>query len=236
MKVKILLLTAVFFALGTNVCFAKKIKITCDHEDARIYVDNDYMAQGTHIAEFSKKEGHIRVKVVKEGFIVRRFKIKADDKRKSVDIILEKDEGWSASSESELANKYFTIPVSEKYIEKAGGREEAAKLAWKQLHQILLKYIEEIEESNMMGGFIQSAWVTKTFANSSLLDFEGIQWRTRVSIKESSDGDDLVYRVKITSELAPIGAYSEESYQPINRVLKSFEPMISEFQARLGSF
>ena len=104
------------------------------------------------------------------------------------------------------------------------------------MHQILLKYIEEIEESNMMGGFIQSAWVTKTFANSSLLDFEGIQWRTRVSIKESNDGDDLVYRVKITSELAPIGAYSEESYQPINRVLKSFEPMISEFQARLGSF
>ena len=135
-----------------------------------------------------------------------------------------------------MANKYFTIPVSEKYIEKAGGREEAAKLAWKQMHQILLKYIEEIEESNMMGGFIQSAWVTKTFANSSLLDFEGIQWRTRVSIKESNDGDDLVYRVKITSELAPIGAYSEESYQPINRVLKSFEPMISEFQARLGSF
>lgn len=236
MKAKILFLTAVFLALGTNVCFAKKIKITCDQEDAKIYVDNDYMAQGSHIAVFGKKEGHIRVKIVKEGFITRRFKIKAEDKRNSIDVILEKDEGWAVSSENKLANKYFAIPVSEKYIEKAGGQEEAAKLAWKQLHQILLKYIEEIEESNMMGGFIQSAWVTKTFANSSLLDYEGIQWRTRVSIKESSDGDNLVYRVKITSEVAPIGAYSEESYQPINRVLKSFEPMISEFQARLGSF
>lgn len=121
-------------------------------------------------------------------------------------------------------------------MEAAGSKEAAAKLAWKQLHQILLNYIEEIEDSNMTGGYIQSAWVYKNFVNSSLNDFEGIQWRTRVTIKESSDGDDLVYRVKIASEVAPINASSVEYFQPVDRVLKTYEPMIAEFQARLGSF
>ena len=70
----------------------------------------------------------------------------------------------------------------------------------------------------------------------NLNDYEGIQWRTRVTIKESSDGDDIVYRIKIASEVAPLNANSVEYYQPIGRVLKFYEPMISEFQARLGSF
>ena len=237
MKKVILLLTAMLITLSANAgLFYKKIKITCDQEDAKIFVDNDYVAQGAYIAEFRKKEGHIRVKIEKEGYITRRFKIKADDKRKAIDVVLEKDEGWTSSSASELANKFFAIPVSQKYVDKAGGQEEAAKLAWKQLHQILLKYIEEIEESNMMGGYIQSAWVYKTFVNSSLNDFDGIQWRTRVTLKESSDGENLVYRVKITSEVAPINATTVEYFQPIGRVLKIYEPMIAEFQARLGSF
>lgn len=235
---KVLLFLITFLLAGTsaNACFAKNVKITCDQEDAKIFVDNDYVASGTYIAKIKKSEGHIRVKIQKEGYITRRFKIKADDDRKAIDIILEKDEGWSSSSSNELANKFFTIPVSQKYIEAAGSKEEAAKLAWKQLHQILLNYIEEIEESNMTGGYIQTAWVYKSFVNSSLNDLEGIQWRTRVTIKESSDGDNLVYRVKISSEVAPINATTVEYYQPIGRVLKTYEPMISEFQARLGSF
>lgn len=236
MKTKILFLVAVFLALGTNACFAKKIKITCDQADAKIYVDNEYVAHGVYTAEFRKSEGHIRVKIEKEGFVTRRFKLKADDKRKAVDIVLDKDEGWGASSTSQVANKFFTIPIDKKYIELAGSKEAASKLAWKQLHQILLKYIEEIEESNMTGGYIQSAWVYKTFPNSSLNDLEGVQWRTRVTIKEASDGEELVYRIKIGSEVAPISATSVESFQPIGRVLKTFEPMISEFQARLASF
>lgn len=236
MRTKFLFLTAVFIALGTNACFAKKIKITCDQEDAKIYVDNDYMAQGSYVAEVRNREGHIRVKIEKEGYVTRRFKIKSDDKRKAIDIVLEKDEGWNSSSANQLANKFFAIPVDQRYIEKAGGKEEAAKLAWKQLHQILLNYIEEIEESNMTGGYIQSAWAYKSYTNSSLNDFEGIQWRTRVTIKESSDGDNIVYRIKIASEVAPINAISEDYFQPIGRVLKAYEPMISEFQARLGSF
>lgn len=237
MKKLTLLLTVLLIPLGTTVCFAKKVKITCDQEDAKIYVDNDYVAKGSHMAEFKKKEGHIRVRIEKEGYVTRRFKIKSDDKRKSIDIILDKDDAYIASNKNELANKYFTINVDQKFLSAAGGQKEAAELAWKQLHQILMNYIEEVEESNMLGGYIQSAWTTKTFVNSSLNDIEGgIKWRTRVTIKEISDGTGLAYRVKISSEVAPMNATSDEYYQPTERILKSFEPMISEFQARLGSY
>ena len=233
---KILLLLSVFL-LSTNViCFAKNVKVTVMPEDASIYVDNNFAGKGAVVVNIKKKEGHVRVRLEKEGYVTRRLKLKADEKRKAIDIELEKDEAWDASTNTNLANKFFTIPVSEKYIANSGSKEEAAKLAWKQLHQILLKYIEEIEESNMLGGYIQSAWVVKKFYHSSLNDIDGgIQWRTRVTIKESSSGDNLEYRVKISSEVAPLNSDVEEYFQPTQRVLKSFEPMISEFQARLGS-
>ena len=145
---KLFFLSAIILLTGINACYAKKaIKITCDQEDAKIYVDNDYVASGAYLVESKKINGHIRVKIEKPGYITRRFKIKEGDDRKSIDIVLEKDDGYTSSSSNELANKFFAIPVSKKYIEAAGSKDAAAKLAWKQLHQILLNYIEEIEES-----------------------------------------------------------------------------------------
>lgn len=233
---RILFVLFLFIAQTSVVSFAKNIKVTVTPEDASIYVDNNFEGKGVVTVNVRRKEGHVRVKIEKEGYVTRRFKLKADEKRNAIDIELEKDEAWDASTSANLANKFFTIPVSEKYIASAGNKEEAQKLAWKQLHQILLKYIEEIEESNMLGGYIQSAWVVKKFYHSSLNDIDGgIQWRTRVTIKESSGGEGLEYRVRISSEVAPLNTDVEEYFQPTQRLLKSFEPMISEFQARLGS-
>ena len=39
----------------------------------------------------------------------------------------------------------------------------------------------------MTGGYIQSAWVYKSFPNCSLHDLDGAKFRTRVTIKEASD-------------------------------------------------
>ena len=233
---KYLLILSMLLAQTSIACFAKSVKVTVSPEDASIYVDNNFEGKGVVTVNIKRREGHVRVKIEKEGYVTRRFKLKADEKRNSIDVELEKDEAWDASTSANLANKFFAIPVSEKYIANAGSKEEAEKLAWKQLHQILLKYIDEIEESNMLGGYIQSAWVVKKFYHSSLNDIDGgIQWRTRVTIKESSGGDGLEYRIRISSEVAPLNTDVEEYFQPTQRLLKSFEPMISEFQARLGS-
>ncbi|MBP5650831.1 MAG: hypothetical protein J6X01_07140 [Bacteroidales bacterium] len=231
MKKIIFCVIALFlFETGFSNPFLKTIKITVDQEDAKIFVDNEFVAFGTYIVSFKKKEGHIRVRIEKEGFVTHRFVVRADDKRKSIDIILLPDESWNLSVSSDVANKFFTIPISKDYVDRAGSKEEAAKLAWKQLHSILMNYIEEIEESNQLGGYIQSAWVVKEFPSA------GVKVRTRITIKETNIGDDLTYRVKVSSEKAPYSATSDEQYEEWGRVLKTYEPIIQEFQARLGKF
>ena len=224
----LLLAAAILIAASANAQLGmKSVKITVDQEDAKIYVDNNYVATGSYTASFKKKEGHIRVRVEKEGFVTRRFKIRADDTRKSIDITLDPDESWNNSVGTDMANKFFTIPVSKAYIERAGSEAEAAKLVWKQLHQILMNYIEEIEESNQMGGYIQSAWVVKEFPGAE------VKVRTRVIIKETNVGGDLTYRIKLCSEIAPYNG-TVDQYQEWPRVLKAYEPLITEFQARIG--
>ena len=231
MKKIIFCLIALFlFEYGYGDPFKKSVKITVDQEDAKIFVDNEFVALGTYIATFKKKEGHIRVRVEKEGYVTTRLLIRADDKRKSIDVILLPDESWNLSVASDIANKYFTIPVSKDYIQRTGSESEAAKIVWKQLHSILMNYIEEIEESNQMGGYIQTAWVIKEFPTA------GIKIRTRVTIKEVNIGGDLTYRVKISSERAPYNATSDDQYEPWDRVLKTYEPLIQELQVRMSKF
>ena len=222
----LLMLIASMFFTGCGI-IPKTVKITVDQDDAKIFVDNNYVATGTFAATIKPGEGHIRVRVEKEGFVTRRFKIREDDSRNAIDITLDPDESWNNSVATDMANKFFTVPVSKAYIDHAGSEAEAAKLVWKTLHQILMNYIEEIEESNQIGGYIQSAWVVKEFPGAE------VKVRTRVIIKETNAGGDLTYRIKLCSEIAPYNG-TVDQYVEWPRVLKAYEPMISEFQARIG--
>ena len=58
----------------------------------------------------------------------------------------------------------------------------------------------------------------------------------RVTVKQSGiSEDELVFQIKISSEEAPlIGMSNESSYREVVRILKKFEPLISEFQSRLS--
>ena len=222
----LLMFSISFFAVGCGA-LQKIVKITVDQDDAKIYVDNNYVATGTYAAHIKRGEGPIRVKIEKEGYVTRRFKIREDDTRNAIDVTLDPDESWNQSIATEMANKFFTVPVSKAYIEHAGSESEAAKLVWKTLHQILMNYIEEIEESNQMGGYIQSAWVVKEFPGAE------VKVRTRVIIKETNAGGDLTYRIKLCLEIAPYNGTNDQ-YVEWSRILKTYEPMISEFQARIG--
>lgn len=222
----LVLIAASMFFTGCGA-MQKTVKITVDQDDAKIYVDNNYVATGSYAAPIKPGEGHIRVRIEKEGYVTRRLKIREDETRNAIDVTLDVDESWNNSVATDMANKFFTIPVSKAYIDHAGSEAEAAKLAWKALHQILMNYIEEIEESNQMGGFIQSAWVVKEFPGAD------VKVRTRVIIKETNAGGDLTYRIKLCSEIAPYSG-SNDQYVEWPRVLKFYEPMISEFQARIG--
>jgi hypothetical protein len=224
---KILLLY--LFLFTTLITYAKDVKITVIPSSAKIYIDGNYVGDGVTTANIKKRDGFIVVKFQQEGYVTLETKVFSADKRKAVSFTMRKDSFFDNSVASGNANTFFSIEVSKDYIERAGNNKDASIFAWKMLHQIVLNYFDGIEVSDQLSGFIQTPWAYKTFADA------GFQVRTRVTIKESNIGGSLTYKVKVSSEVGSVNAsHIDESFQESNRLLKEYEPMISEFQSRLS--
>ena len=225
---KILLLCCTLFA--ASICqAAKEVKITVIPSDAKIYIDGNYVADGITTATLKKKDGFIVVKFEREGYVTLETKIFTTDKRKAVSYTMRRDAFFDVSVASGLVNKYFSVKISKDLytVDESGKRN--TELAWKMIHQVILNYFDEIQTTDMASGFIQTPWLYKSFPEADK------QIRTRVSVKESNLGGDLTFQIKISSEIAPlIASQRDESFQEIDRIVKDLEPMISEFQARLG--
>ena len=225
---KILLLCRTLFA--ATICLAaKEVKITVIPSDAKIYIDGNYAADGITTATLKKKDGFIVVKFEREGYVTLETKIFTTDKRKAVSYTMRRDAFFDVSVASGLVNKYFSVKISKDLytVDESGKRN--TELAWKMIHQVILNYFDEIQTTDMASGFIQTPWLYKSFPEADK------QIRTRVSVKESNLGGDLTFQIKISSEVAPlIASQRDESFQEIDRIVKDLEPMISEFQARLG--
>lgn len=205
------------------------MKITVIPSDAKIYIDGNYAADGITTATLKKKDGFIVVKFEREGYVTLETKIFTTDKRKAVSYTMRRDAFFDVSVASGLVNKYFSVKISKDLytVDESGKRN--TELAWKMIHQVILNYFDEIKTTDMASGFIQTPWLYKSFPEADK------QIRTRVSVKESNLGGDLTFQIKISSEVAPlIASQRDESFQEIDRIVKDLEPMISEFQARLG--
>lgn len=227
MKKSILLGLAVFTAL-LNV-EAKEVKISVIPSDARIYIDGNYVADGITTASLKKKDGFIVIKCEKEGYVTLETKIFASDNRSAVTYTMRRDAFFDVTSASGLVNKYFSVTISKDLYTVNENGKRNTELAWKMLHQVILNYFDEIQTTDVASGFIQTPWLYKSFPQADK------QVRTRVSVKESNLGGDLTFQIKISSEVAPLlAAQRDESFQEIDRIIKDLEPMISEFQARLG--
>lgn len=226
---KKLILLFIILSSAFVVSNAKDIKITVTPSDAKIYIDGNYVGDGVTTASLKKKDGFIVVKFEKDGYVNLETKIFSDDKRKAVSFTMRRDAFFDISVASGLVNKYFTVTVSKDlYTEDENGQRNT-ELAWKMIHQIILNYFDEIQTTDLASGFIQTPWLYKTFPVADK------QLRTRVSVKESNLGGDLTFQIKVSSEVAPLlAAHRDESFQSIDRISKELEPIISEFQARLG--
>lgn len=215
---------------AATICLAaKEVKITVIPSDAKIYIDGNYAADGITTATLKKKDGFIVVKFEREGYVTLETKIFTTDKRKAVSYTMRRDAFFDVSVASGLVNKYFSVKISKDLytVDESGKRN--TELAWKMIHQVILNYFDEIQTTDMASGFIQTPWLYKSFPEADK------QIRTRVSVKESNLGGDLTFQIKISSEVAPlIASQRDESFQEIDRIVKDLEPMISEFQARLG--
>ena len=226
---KFILVVIVLLGVNDDV-FAKKkkLKIVVTPTDTQISIDGNYVGDG--VVEYIFNEDFIVIKLEKEGFLTQENKFYNSDKRNAISYTMRQDLFYEASVPSGLVNQFFSVKVSpEFYSVDSEGRLNAEK-AWKLIHQILLNYFEEMQTTDISSAFIQTPWQYDRFGESKQVV------RTRVTVKQSGVSDDnLVFQIKVSSEQAPlIGMNNENSYREVVRILKKYEPLISEFQARLS--
>ena len=208
---------------------AREIKVSVTPSNAKIYVDGNYYADGVATINVTKKAGFVVIKMESPGYVTMETKIYASDKRKAISYTLRRDAFFDISEASGLVNKYFNVKVSkDHYTIDENGKMDLSQ-AWKIIHQVILNYFDEIQTTDIASGFIQTPWCYDTFPEAEK------QVRTRISVKQNAFGEDLSFQIKISSEAGSLySSRRDESFQEIDRILKRFEPIISEFQTRLG--
>lgn len=222
---------AALLMIGSLSVQAKKkvVKISVVPSDAQISVDGNYVGDGVVEVSLDKSD-FIAIKLEKEGYITQENKFYRSDKRSAISYTMRPDKFYEASVPSGLVNKFFSVTISpEYYTTDKNGKRDADK-AWRLIHQILFNYFDEMQTTDISSGFIQTPWAYERFSESK----QAI--RTRVTVKQSGISDsDLIFQIKISSEEAPlIGMNNENSYREVVRILKKYEPLISEFQSRLS--
>ena len=222
-----------FFALtaiAVAVCaWGKDIKIVVIPSEATIKVNGSYYGDGNAVLKI-KKNDFVSLECSCPGYETLNTRIYGNDERKTIEIKLKEDMLLKRTTESSVANNFFSVKVSKNlYSDDPATGKRNADNAWKMAHNVLLKYFDEIMTSDAASGFIQTPWLYKNYVAA------GKTLRTRVTIKESNIGGDLTFQIKMASEMAPIqGRSREESFLETNRIMKEFETLISEFQSRLG--
>lgn len=223
---RILLLVAVmsFAAISPQASLfsAKKITIKTIPETAEIYIDGQHVGTGTYTVKFDKNNEFYVVTVRKSGYVGRRYRLLKSNPQKTVVYTLPVDEAMEASvGETEgayLANKWMDINCRKSLDEDQ---------AWRRLMSICTSYFSNIEVRDKAAGWIKTGWVTTPFTHQVV--------RTRLEIRISfTDEDVLSFRAKIVSEKMDRDCSGENCFEPYDRVLKKFQPMIDELQTTVG--
>lgn len=215
--------------LSCVIGYGKTLKVVTSPAEATIKVNGSYYGEGTASVKIGRDD-FVIIEVTAPGYETLSTRVYGNDERKTIELKLKEDALLKQTVESSLANRFFTVKVDKSLYhddEETGKRD--AEQAWKLAHNILLNYFDEIQTSDMVSGFIQTPYYIKNYIDA------GKTLRSRVTIKESNIGGDLTFQIKLSSEIAPMrGRYINEVYQETSRLIKEFEPLISEFQTRLG--
>lgn len=215
--------------LSCVIGYGKTLKVVTSPAEATIKVNGSYYGEGTASVKIGRDD-FVIIEVTAPGYETLSTRVYGNDERKTIELKLKEDALLKQTVESSLANRFFTVKVDKSLYhddEETGKRD--AEQAWKLAHNILLNYFDEIQTSDMVSGFIQTPYYIKNYIDA------GKTLRSRVTIKESNIGGDLTFQIKLSSEIAPMrGRYINEVYQETTRLIKEFEPLISEFQTRLG--
>lgn len=226
MKRLIFALMTVAIAVGA---WSKDIKIVVIPSEATIKVNGSYYGEGSAVLKI-KKNDFVSLECNCPGYETLNTRIYGNDDRKTIEIKLKEDMLLKQTTESSVANNFFSVRVNKNlYSDDPTTGKRNSENAWKMAHSVLLKYFDEIMTSDAASGFIQTPWLYKNYVEA------GKTLRHRVTVKESNIGGDLTFQIKLSSEIAPTQARGkEEAFTETNRVMKEFETLVSEFQTRLG--
>lgn len=220
--VSMLIFLSTMNAQTTNVIYLgtkKKVNISVDPSDAKLYVNGQMVTSGGSTQIKIPYMSQTTVKAEKVGYITqeRNYLNNNTSSVPKADFIkLEEDDSYTGSVQTDLANKDVEV--------KAAKSEEDA---WKELSMIVTNYFDVLDVSDRNTSYLRTAWSQKSFKGGTI--------RTRLIIKIGSL-NPLTYKVKIASEKAKPGTSvkADEEFKEWDRLLRTYEPIISELQSRLG--
>lgn len=198
----------------------KKIQVSTSQSDAEIFVNGKMIGKGS-ARVIVNKDDCVTVTAKKIGFLDEQIEFchqKGMAKPPKTHYFeMKNDDAFDASVQTDIANVDIEIAVNETSRDKA----------WKVINQVVLNYIDVIEMTDKETGYLRTAWSLQTFKQNTI--------RTRIIVKESSS-NPLAFKVKVISEEsgnAMTSVKSDHLYKEWDRVLRSYDNAISEFQARV---
>ena len=220
-NILILVTTAafVFFLPGNVLARVKSKNLVINTENgAKIFVDGKMIASTSteiKVPAYST----VNVRVEKVGFITEERNYMNDDSHqipKTDYIKLEPDDAYEQSFTTDIANHDIDIKTSQKEDD-----------AWKLISRIITNSFDVIQVTDKATGYMCTAWTVKNFKSATV--------RTRLIIKTGSS-EPLIYKAKLVSEIGKPGASAnqDESFKPWDRVLRTYENVITDLQSRLG--
>lgn len=194
------------------------VEVTSSQPEVAIYANGKFVGKGN--AKFLvTKNVDMTVKLELEGFLTETYMFyyrSGMPAEKSKYFEMKVDDSFEASIISEIAN--IDIGLNTSYSKSE---------AWERLTQIVLLYFEIPEQMDERAGYLRSAWVTESFQQNVV--------RTRVIVRTASL-EPLSFRVKLVSEVSKkkgAKGTEDDAFKPWNRILRKYEPLITELQARL---
>jgi len=198
----------------------KKVRVSASESDAEIFVNGKKVGSGS--AEvLVPKDDCVTVTAGKVGFLFESIEF-CNQKGmasppKTHYMEMRRDDAFDASVQTDIANVDIEFKVNDMSKDKA----------WKLINQIVLNYIDVIEMTDKETGYLRTAWSLQTFKQNTI--------RTRMIVKESNS-DPLVFKIKLVSEESGNSMTSVKSdhlFKEWDRVLRSYDDAIGEFQARV---
>ncbi len=201
------------------------VKITTNPNDAVIEIGGKTVGTGSYDLKVPKN-GNVEIRVKKDGFVryVKNYYNQANMQEPPITDFIEMtvDEAYTSSVSSDLANVRITVPVNTAY---------KAEESWRILSSIITRYFDILETVDFNTGYLTTSWQVQNFQSSII--------RTRVIVSSGGNSDQLAYAIKLISQEAYLDGQNQvtvkddEKFVDWARILKKYEGLIEEVQARL---